>query len=235
MAPTCTCRPVRIQTPTAVTVPSAFIIERSIDAEATLPQGRVTLWTEVEFDMEYSKASRRTEARARRALLTRADFAERIARFAADLALAKNAIVAGYDPIRDEADPRALMSALAALGHPLALPCVGAARTALVFRTWKMGDALAPNAYGIAEPLPDAREVAPNVVLVPLLAFDAQGHRLGYGGGYYDRTFESLPDARRIGVAYAGQELPNVPREPHDHRLDLIVTENGVRLFANVR
>ncbi len=169
--------------------------------------------------MEYSKASRRTEARVRRALLTRADFAERIARFAADLALAKNAIVAGYDPIRDEADPRALMSALAALGHPLALPCVGAARTALVFRTWKLGDALAPNAYGIAEPLPDAREVAPNVVLVPLLAFDAQ----------------SLPDARRIGVAYAGQELPNVPREPHDHRLDLIVTENGVRLFSNIR
>src|SRR5258708_4271307 len=92
--------------------------------------------------MEHSKASRRTEARARRALLTRADFAERIARFAADLALAKNAIVAGYDPIRDEADPRALMSALAALGHPLALPCVGEARSALVFRIWNMCAAL---------------------------------------------------------------------------------------------
>jgi 5-formyltetrahydrofolate cyclo-ligase len=181
--------------------------------------------------MDNEKSAIRAQARARRARLTRADFAERIARFATGLELAPRAVVAGYDPIRDEADPRALMSALAAQGHALALPCVGAAQTALFFRSWKTGDALVPNAFGIAEPLPGAREVAPNVVLVPLLAFDAQGHRLGYGGGYYDRTFELLPQARRIGIAYAGQEVANVPREPHDHRLDMIVTENGVRRF----
>lgn len=176
-----------------------------------------------------AKQTFRAQARARRATLTRVDFAGRIARFAAELALRQGAIVAGYDPIRDEADPRLLMSALAALGHALALPCVVAARSALVFRGWKTGDALTANVYGIAEPLPGAREVVPDVVLTPLLAFDAEGHRLGYGGGYYDRTFDSLPQARRIGIAYAGQEMENVPREPHDHRLDTIVTENGVR------
>jgi 5-formyltetrahydrofolate cyclo-ligase len=184
-----------------------------------------------EFEMDNNKGAIRAQARTQRATLTRVDFAERIARFAADLALLEGAVVAGYDPIRDEADPRLLMSALVALGHALALPCVVAARTALVFRDWKMGDALTPNTYGIAEPLPGAREVVPDVVLVPMLAFDARGHRLGYGGGYYDRTFEALPHARRVGVAYAGQELRNVPREPHDHRLDMIVTENGVWPF----
>ena len=181
--------------------------------------------------MDNNKSALRAQARARRAALTRVDFAERIARFAADLALMQGAVVAGYDPIRDEADPRALMSALAAQGHALALPSVATPRAALLFRSWKMGDALTPNAYGIAEPLPEARAVVPDVVLVPLLAFDSQGHRLGYGGGYYDRTFDSLPQARRIGIAYAGQEVENVPREPHDHRLDMIVTENGVRRF----
>ena len=181
--------------------------------------------------MDNRKGAIRAQARLHRATLTRADFAARIARFVADLALANGAIVTGYDPIRDEADPRMLMSALAALGHPLALPRVAAARSALQFRSWKAGDPLTPNAYGIGEPLLEAHEVAPDVVLVPLLAFDAEGHRLGYGGGYYDRTFESLPAARRIGIAYAGQEMANVPREPHDHRLDMIVTENGVRRF----
>jgi 5-formyltetrahydrofolate cyclo-ligase len=180
------------------------------------------------FDMDDRKGAFRTQARTRRALLTRPDFAVRIARFASDLALLHGAVVAGYDPIRDEADPRALMSALSALGHPLALPCVVAARAALVFRMWTTGDALIPNAYGIAEPLPTAPETVPAVILVPLLAFDAEGHRLGYGGGYYDRTFDLLPGARRIGIAYAGQEMPSVPREPHDHRLETIVTENGV-------
>ena len=106
-----------------------------------------------------------------------------------------------------------------------------AARSALVFRRWKTGDRLAPNAYGIAEPLASAEEVMPSVVLVPLLAFDAEGHRLGYGGGYYDRTFELLPGMRLIGVAYSGQEVVMVPREEHDHPLDLVVTEKGIRRF----
>ncbi|HJW41489.1 MAG TPA: 5-formyltetrahydrofolate cyclo-ligase, partial [Rhizomicrobium sp.] len=146
----------------------------------------------------------------------------------------------------DEADPRALMAALSAKGHPLALPCVEAGRP-LIFRGWKMGDAMHANAaaYGIPEPLASAATVVPSLVLVPLLAFDAGGHRLGYGGGYYDRTLSLLargqmppanPSARApllaVGVAYAGQEIEALPREAHDHPLDMIVTENGVRRFT---
>jgi 5-formyltetrahydrofolate cyclo-ligase len=177
------------------------------------------------------KQKMRSEARARRATLVSTGFADRIATFARDLDLPKGAIVAGYHPIRDEADPRALMSALSAVGHPLALPCVVAARSALLFRAWKMSDRLVPNSYGIAEPLDSAPDVMPSVVLVPLLAFDAEGHRLGYGGGYYDRTFDLLPGMRLIGVAYAKQEVVLVPREAHDHPLDLVVTEEGIRHF----
>ena len=173
----------------------------------------------------------RAEARTRRATLTDRGFAERIASFAPDLGIPNHATVAGYHPFRDEADPRALLAALSTLGHPLALPCVVASRAALVFRRWAMGDTLAPNAYGIAEPLATAPEVVPSAVLVPLLAFDANGHRLGYGGGYYDRTFEALSGVRIIGIAYSGQEVPALPREPHDHRLAMIVTELGARHF----
>jgi len=179
----------------------------------------------------HEKRQLRNEARARRAQLTRAGFAQSIAAFARQLALRRGAIVAGYHPIRDEADPRALMSALSQLGHPLALPVVAVARTALIFRPWKTGDPLTPNAWGIGEPLACALDVVPAVILVPLLAFDATGHRLGYGGGYYDRTIDALPGVRTIGIAYAGQEVAAVPREPHDHALDMIITENGVRPF----
>ncbi|HEY0301244.1 MAG TPA: 5-formyltetrahydrofolate cyclo-ligase, partial [Rhizomicrobium sp.] len=149
------------------------------------------------------KRSLRSHARAHRATLTRADYAQAIARFAADLAVPPGAIVAGYFPLRDEADPRSLMAAFSALGHPLALPCVEAGRP-LVFRAWRMGDAMRPNAsaYGIPEPLPEAPVVAPALVLVPLLAYDAEGHRLGYGGGYYDRTLAAMKGARTLGIAY---------------------------------
>ena len=187
---------------------------------------------DIENETDVSEKKRlRAEARARRATLTDPGFAERIASFARLLGIAPGAIVAGYHPFRDEADPRGLMSALAALGHPLALPCIIQSCSALAFRRWTVGDALTPNAYGIAEPSITTEELVPAAVLVPLLAFDANGHRLGYGGGYYDRTFEALRRVRIIGVAYSGQEVAVLPREPHDHRLDMIVTEAGVRVF----
>jgi 5-formyltetrahydrofolate cyclo-ligase len=178
-----------------------------------------------------NKAELRRKARAHRATLTRAGYAQSIARFAGDLDLAPGAIIAGYFPFRDEADPRALMAALSAKGHPLALPTVTSGAP-LSFRAWKMGDAMHANAnaYGIPEPLATAPVVMPSLILVPLLAFDAEGHRLGYGGGYYDRTF----DARKsyaVGIAYAGQEVPPLPREGHDHPLDAVITENGLRRF----
>jgi 5-formyltetrahydrofolate cyclo-ligase len=182
--------------------------------------------------MDSNKTAIRAEARARRARLPRTGFAEALAAHAAALDLAPGAIVAGYFPIRDEADPRALMSALAARGHPLALPTIAPGRP-LVFRRWKLGDAMRANAqaFNIPEPLDTAPEVMPDAVLVPLLAFDATGHRLGYGGGYYDRTLDKLGKVQAIGVAYAEQEIAAVPREPHDRRLDAVITEAGVRRF----
>jgi 5-formyltetrahydrofolate cyclo-ligase len=198
-----------------------------------------------------TKPSLRAAARRHRATLTRADYAQTIARYADDLALAPGAIVAGYFPFRDEADPRLLMEALHAKGHPLALPCVASGQP-LTFRAWTMGDAMHPNtmSYNIPEPSASAPAVTPDLILVPLLAFDAQGHRLGYGGGYYDRTLALLTrDAmgspasalrraasrrgslKAIGVAYAGQEIAALPREDHDHPLDAVITENGLRRF----
>ncbi len=177
-----------------------------------------------------SKPALRAAARRHRATLTRADYADAIARFAGDLDLASGAVVAGYFPFRDEADPRALMAALAAKGHGLALPSVEPDRP-LTFRAWKTGDAMHASAYGIPEPLPGAPEAVPALVLVPLLAFDAAGHRLGYGGGFYDRTLAALKGVAAIGIAYAGQEVPALPREDHDHPLDAVITELGLRRF----
>jgi 5-formyltetrahydrofolate cyclo-ligase len=181
------------------------------------------------------KSDLRTESRTRRAGLAHAlpDFAERIAAFA-DL-IPANATVAGYWPIRDEADPLALVRALQARGAALALPRIDAKHAALSFRAWREGDELVDNHHGIAEPRAEAKIVTPDIVLVPLLAFDSSGHRLGYGGGYYDRTLEHLRARGKIlaiGIAYAGQEVETLPREAHDHPLDLIVTENGVRRFT---
>jgi 5-formyltetrahydrofolate cyclo-ligase len=180
-----------------------------------------------------TKPQLRKDAMARRAGLARAlpDFANRIARFADDLNTPSHAIVAGYWPLRDEADPRALMAALAARGNLLALPRIATKGAALSYHRWCEGDALTDNHHGIAEPCGDAPVVMPNIVLVPLLAFDEAGHRLGYGGGYYDRTLAAL-SARAIGIAYAGQEMAALPREAHDRALDGIVTENGTRTFA---
>jgi 5-formyltetrahydrofolate cyclo-ligase len=178
-----------------------------------------------------SKQELRKEALARRASLASAvpDFAGRLARFSGDLDIPADSIVAFYWPIRDEADPRALAQALATCGHSLALPRIE--RASLSFRRWNEGDALVDNHHGIAEPRDGAEILIPTVILVPLLAFDATGHRLGYGGGYYDRALATL-NACAIGVAYAGQEVAALPREPHDRRLDSVVTETGARNFT---
>jgi 5-formyltetrahydrofolate cyclo-ligase len=183
----------------------------------------------------------RQEARARRKQLARAlpDYADYIAAQYADrvdeLGFAPDAVVAGYWPFREEADPRPLMQALAANGHPLVLPRISRRTAPLEFRRWIEGDPMRPNAFEIAEPLAGAEIMTPSIVLVPMLSFDAAGYRLGYGGGYYDRTLTLLRAERKIiavGIAYAGQEVPDVPRRDHDEPLDAIVTEKGFRKFA---
>ncbi|HSZ11545.1 MAG TPA: 5-formyltetrahydrofolate cyclo-ligase [Rhizomicrobium sp.] len=180
------------------------------------------------------KSDLRQEARARREALARAmpDFPSQLARFADRLPLPGNAVVAGYWPTKSEADPRALMLALSRNGYPLALPCVEKKDAVLIFRSWYEDHCLVANIFGLEEPEPHRAIVVPSVVFVPLLAFDAAGHRLGYGGGYYDRTLAALPGAAAIGIAYAGQEMASLPREAHDHPLDAILTEQGLRRFV---
>lgn len=137
--------------------------------------------------------------------------------------------VAGYLPIRSEADPRPAMARLAE-GRVVAVPVVEAMGRPLRFRPWHPRVALAEGPLGTRHP--EAGDwVHPGVVIVPCLAFDRAGFRLGYGGGFYDRTLEALRAAgpvTAIGLAYAAQEVPAVPVEPTDQRLDLIVTEAGI-------
>ncbi len=148
----------------------------------------------------------------------------------------RDTVISGYWPIRDEIDPRPLLDSLAARGHALALPVVGPPDAPLVFRAWTKGDTLLPGPFGTRTPSAEARELTPRVVIVPLLAFDAAGYRLGYGGGYYDRTLAGLrrgPGAvLAIGVAYPDQRVDAVPRAPYDERLDWVVTETAAHRAA---
>jgi len=187
--------------------------------------------------MKPSKGTLREDARRRRATLAQSipDFAFRISRFAGEISQAAGGVIAGYLPLSGEADPRGLMERLAALGRTLALPCVAGRGEPLLFRFWSQDDPVTANVFGILEPESTEALVVPGLVLVPLLAFDSRGHRLGYGGGYYDRTLDRLrreADIVAIGVAFAGQETEELPIATHDHTLDLIVTEHGVRKFG---
>jgi 5-formyltetrahydrofolate cyclo-ligase len=147
-----------------------------------------------------------------------------IAHFPMDLATA--GVIAGYWPLGSEIDSRPLLAALAAAGASIALPHIAQRTGPTLFRRWQAGDRLVADAFGIMAP--DAGEaVEPAVILTPLLAFDRQGGRLGQGGGHYDRVLAALKPkgAIAVGLAYAVQELAAIPAEPHDQRLDWIVTE----------
>ncbi len=178
--------------------------------------------------LQAAKAAARTSARAHRATLFSPDAPKRLAEaLLARHAPPEGAIIAGYWPMGDEMDPRPLMLALASRGHALALPVTPPRGQPLTFRAWAPGEALRPGPAGTSEPAEGAL-VNPDWLLVPLLAFDRAGRRLGYGGGYYDRTLAALPGAKAIGIAYAAQEMAEVPAGPQDFRLPLIATEAGV-------
>ena len=137
-------------------------------------------------------------------------------------------VIAGYSPIRSEIDPIPLMRKLAAAGADLALPIIVARDGPLQFRVWSTEDKLTRGPHGILEPSHEAVEVIPDVVLVPLAAFDRTGHRIGYGAGYYDRSLAQLRGVKAvtaIGVAFAAQEIEAVPVHPHDVALDYVLTE----------
>ncbi|MDX5367302.1 MAG: 5-formyltetrahydrofolate cyclo-ligase [Alphaproteobacteria bacterium] len=156
--------------------------------------------------------------------------------FLAAMHLGQATGIAGYAAIGSEADPSELLRQLDAAGHVCSLPVVETRHAPLVFRRWRPGDALEPGDHGTRAPSPKAAVCRPQIVLVPLLAFDDAGRRLGYGGGYYDRTLAALRSGGggvlAVGVAFSAQEAQDLPEDEFDERLDWIVTEKEARRFG---
>lgn len=159
-------------------------------------------------------------------------------RFMAEMSPVSGSVVALYWPVKGELDTRPLMERLTARGIQLALPVVTGTGKPLMFRAWRPGEGLVEGHYGIQVPPEGAAAVRPDIIGVPLLAFDETGHRLGYGGGYYDRTLEALrsdggPLPLAVGLAFERQRVGWLPRHGGDQVLDRIVTEFGVHRVSH--
>ena len=182
----------------------------------------------------HSKAQLRSDAIARRDALSAGErqlAAEAIGARTFPLPVAAGVIVSGFMPMKSEISPLPLMRKFAGQGVHLALPVIAGRGKPLAMRAWTFGEPLSAGVWGIREPDAEAAEVEPDILLVPLLAFDRAGYRLGYGGGYYDRTLMQLrarKPAVAVGLAYAAQEVAAVPATPSDARLDLLLTEREV-------
>jgi 5-formyltetrahydrofolate cyclo-ligase len=143
-------------------------------------------------------------------------------------------VISGYMKIRTEIDPLPVMTRLHALGRRICVPVIEGAERPLAFREWRPGARMVAGPFGAVVPA-SGDWLEPTALIVPLLAFDARGYRLGYGGGFYDRTLEGLRGrgpVEAVGFAFAAQEAAEVPVEPTDQRLDLVVTEGGPRRFG---
>jgi 5-formyltetrahydrofolate cyclo-ligase len=184
------------------------------------------------MSLPISKPALRAQALAQRGTTPAAAavaFAEHIA--VEGLALVKRlhpGIVSAYFPLDGEPSPLPLLEKLAAAGIKTALPVTGRLGTPLVFRLWRYGEPTVKGKMAIEEPLPGAPEAAPDLLFVPLAAFDRAGHRIGYGAGFYDRSLAQLRAKKIIwaaGLAYASQEFPVVPHDAHDESLDYVLTE----------
>jgi 5-formyltetrahydrofolate cyclo-ligase len=157
--------------------------------------------------------------------------AEAIAARIFPLAVAPGAVISGFMPLKSEINPLPLLQKLAEAGASLALPAIAGRGKPLIMRAWEFGAPLDRGQWGIREPKPEAPEVEPDILLVPLLAFDRAGYRLGYGAGYYDMTIHRLRGLKpvtAVGIAFAAQEVPKIPTTPRDERLDLVLTEREV-------
>jgi 5-formyltetrahydrofolate cyclo-ligase len=183
-----------------------------------------------------AKAHLRERARARRRELAAAapDAGERAAAHLPAHVIAGARTAAVYLPMRFEVDPAPLARRLRAAGVTILLPAVVARDEALVFRVAPHDGPLEPDAAGLPAPRAGAPAMDPDLIITPLLAFDSRGHRLGWGGGYYDRTLAALR-ARRpvlaVGLAFEGQRVDAVPHGPHDQKLDAILTQMGYSLI----
>ena len=178
------------------------------------------------------KSALRGQALARRNAAEpalREAFATRLA--LAGVELARKSIVrsvAAFWPLPGEPDTRGLLAALNYHEFASALPVVVGPGQPLLFRKWAPRDLLLEGPYGIMQPSAHLPEILPDILFVPLAAFDRRGHRIGFGAGYYDRTLEALRAIKpvlAVGTAYSVQEVPAIPEEPHDQRLDLVITE----------
>jgi 5-formyltetrahydrofolate cyclo-ligase len=184
--------------------------------------------------IEEFKADLRKTSLARRDAIpaeTRAAAAQAAAEMPLPVEITPGMIVSAYSPLKSEMNPVPLMRKLADAGAQLALPVVAGPNKPLIMRSYAFGQALNSGVWGIREPFPDAEEVLPDVLIVPLAAFDNKGHRIGYGAGYYDMTINRLRLLKKvvtIGFAYAAQQVAVVPIESHDARLDYMLTEREV-------
>lgn len=154
--------------------------------------------------------------------------------FISNITLPPDAVVAGYYPVRAEMDVMPLLSALLARGYRCALPVIEERNKPLLFRTWDEGTPVKEGHFTIPEPDPAfSKLVTPDVLIVPMLAFDANGNRLGYGAGHYDRTLACMAKKPLlVGVAYEFSQVEAVPAEAHDVKMDIIVTDGGLYRFA---
>jgi 5-formyltetrahydrofolate cyclo-ligase len=185
------------------------------------------------MDLAAQKAAARAEALVRRARCN-PGWGVRLAQHVLEKCLPPNdAIIAGFWPLEGEINVFPLLAGLAERGYELCLPVTPKRGAPLTFRKWAPGDALVEGRFKTMHPLAEEPAV-PGFILTPLLAYDRFGHRLGYGAGYYDRTFTALPHAFRLGCAFSAQQLPAVPHGPDDMKLHAIATETGVSKFRKL-
>ena len=177
-------------------------------------------------DLALAKQHARDVALAGRAACDPGWGAQLAAHVLAELPLPAGVPVSGFWPLPGEIDIRPLLAALHARGHPVLLPETPARGRPLLFRHWQPGAVMVREAFGTLRPT--GPRGMPEVLFLPLLAFDRAGHRLGYGGGYYDRTLAVLTGALAVGCGFAAQEVAAVPVGPYDVPLDAVATERGV-------
>ena len=183
------------------------------------------------------KADLRTATLAKRDAMPAAErqaAAEALAARGLPIAVKPGAVVSGFMPMKSEINPLPLLRKLAGEGAKLALPCIDGRGKPLIMRAYQFGDAFKSGQWGIREPMPEAPEVKPDILLVPLVCFDRSGQRIGYGAGYYDRTIanlRALKSVTTIGIAFAMQEIRQVPATERDERLDFVLTEKEILTF----